>query len=114
MSVDIELARKYALVYLPVDSLDVTNKSFNTMRDAPVQSACHLLAQVQAIHLTGAMDNKEYQICATNGFMAGFALAYAMSRGLQMNGILKEQLEKAAKLRGENVVTLLERKKTIV
>lgn len=106
----IDLVRKFLLEYLPADAQNPVNDVFNSLKGNPIEILTNGLVFNQMKYFKEA--GKPLAIAATNGFLTGFALGYAMTKYPEIQKMLEVYISTAEKDRGENVINFLAKKGT--
>lgn len=104
---NIDLARRFVLEYLPKDAQAPVNEVFNVMKENPVMILNNGILFNQMEYFKG--DNKTQAVAAANGFLSGFALAYCL-KFPDIERMLQGYVDAASKSRGENVINFLSKK----
>lgn len=104
---DIEIARKFLLNYLPSDAQSPVNDVFNSMKESPLTILNNGLLFNHMTYFKS--ENKPVAIAAVNGIITGFALSHCL-RFPEFSKILEEFSEAMSKSKGENVISFLEKK----
>lgn len=107
---DLQVAKKFILEYLPqvpASQLAVT-EIFDALEKDPTQILFNALVYTRLAHFKD--PNESLAVNAINSFVAGFALAYGMQFPETMK-MVEGYIEHQSKGRGENVTSLLTRKR---
>lgn len=104
---DIELARKFILEFIPPGDQLPMNHVFEEMQRNPLMILNNGLLFTQFNYFK--RDDKKLAVAAANGVVLGFALAYCMQYP-EVVRMINSYLDEASKSRGENVVNFLHKK----
>lgn len=105
---DLELARRFLLEFLPSDGQIPINDVIQTLK---VNPGLILNNGLLFNHLNYfKCDNKQIAVAAANGVLCGIALAYG-TKFPEVSKMMEDYLETAQKSRGENVVNFLQKKR---
>lgn len=105
---DLDLARKFLLEFLPPDAQVPVNDVFNELKTKPLS----ILQNGTLIGFTSYFQHESQLARASyiNGFLTGFALAHCMEKHPEVAQMINHYLEHTKKAKGENVVSFLARK----
>lgn len=102
------LLKNFMLEFLPDDAQLVLNEVLNALEEQPLILLNNSLLWNHTRYFKG--DDKKLAICAANGMVLGFALAYAVHKYPAIEKELEAYIADSAKRRGENVVNFLQKK----
>lgn len=107
---NIKLLRQFIMEYLPEDpeAQFVLNDVFNELERNPTFILNNALLWNHFKYFKDSDRTKS--VCAANGVVLGFALAYSVYKYPELEKDITAYLEASAKRRGENVVNFLQRK----
>lgn len=106
---NLDLARRFCLDYLPPEAQAPVNEIFNQMRETPTMILANGIVFTQMSYFKN--PDKILAVAATNCFLTGFALAYCMQFP-EMADMIRGYIDAASKQRGENVVNFLANKRS--
>lgn len=104
---DLELARKFILELLPPEAHIPIDDVFKAISQNPLLILNNSILHNQINYFKS--PEKATSIAAANGVICGFALSQSM-KNPEVCKMIKEYLEQAARSKGENVVSLIQRK----
>lgn len=108
--IDVELARKFILQYIPPEGAIQMNDILNCIKQDPILILRNGLMFTNLEYIKS--DEPRVSPAAAAGLTTGFALAYCMQFPEFVEN-LKSAVELGKRNEGENVVSFLERKKTL-
>lgn len=107
MSINIDLARKFFLEYLPPDAQVPVNDVFIQLKTQPL----HVLNNGTIIGQMSYLKNVDPipRVAFANGYLTGFAMAISMQYP-EVEQMMQNYLENEARARGNNVIGFLAKK----
>lgn len=106
--IDIDLARRYMLFYLPADGQACVNDVWNFMKTNPMDLLQNALLNTQLSAIKS--DTPGISAAAAQGVVTGFALAYCLSRD-GFRDVLLKVVEDGERIKGEHVIDFTSRRK---
>ena len=105
---NLNLARKFLLDYLPPDGQLPVNEIFDKLKSDPVLVLNNGLIFNHFEYFKNL--NKQIAVASVNGVICGFALAYVMQIDPSVEAQLEEHCQAAARIKGDNVINFLQKR----